>query len=948
MTWEIYSYGAGAFLAMIFNGIASIFNDAQGNYRTALSVAAMVAFVSVFVGLATRTRDFSITWIFIIVFVVLGLFVPRVPVIITDKLVPANTTVVGNVPVGLAIPAVAFSRFGHWAAESFETVFSLPNEVQYHGNGLLFAQHLVEESTRFEFVTPRLSENYTDFFKSCVAYDLLFDLYNWDQLLSANDISAFLQSNTSQARSFTYRDAAGASSIINCRTGYDTKMVPDLAAEITAANTVFGGRLALGDTTTTASVARFVAAMPVAYTHLTGLSVTQAKIMSQNMVANSLKRGVSSFASETGSAALAQEYAAARAEQERRTTFATMGMLAKRMLPVLHTLFEAFIYAAFPIVALLLMLPMAGKVLLNYARALFWINLWPPLYAILHFSMTYFSQTAATRQMVQAGAGFPSGLTAMTHTGLGEVMYDYSVLAGYLSISIPLIAWLLVSNSGAVLASVAGRIMSSYESPVSTGASEASTGNIGLGNTRFDTQTAFQQNLAPSSKTMGIDYGDGVNSTRMTPSTVMTDLSASKTPVAVDFGESSTAIARSNLSNASATEQRASAELSSSNSALLSKVEQFNRSVNESDSGQSLLGNSSYSAFTQAQQNLDRAIASSSSSDSITMDNARALSASLAGSARAGIGTPGGSPVDAGVGIGGGINGSYSDRLTDSNQSSEVRQAMASKEVSDAITSYAQAARTFSASYSLGTSDTTSDSIGSTLNEQQQAAERYSIASQDVTSATLSLESAKQIGTSMNVNGADGYFNYLAGEQGMSQDRIRSLISGVNEGNAAAIQQNNALVADYVQSQLGPNGYGTQLPAMTELGAGGQIAGRDAGFDGASSAQNQLLEQGGQQISQGIQSNQDRVSASAYAGSAAVSSANTTDYLNRDEARGYSSDIASENFAKQMGNPRSLMVPAPGYEAVRSDIQDTREQLQNEQATEENTGLFERQLDKIP
>ncbi|WP_096619581.1 conjugal transfer protein TraG N-terminal domain-containing protein [Candidatus Enterovibrio altilux] len=158
-----------------------------------------------------------------------------------------------------------------------------------------------------------------------------------------------------------------------------------------------------------------------------------------------------------------------------------MGKLAKRMLSIMRNIFEAFIYVIFPIVMLLAMLPVAGKVLMGYIKVLFWINMWPPLYAVLHFTMSYYGQNAASAAVVQAGSSFPIGLSVMTNTGLGHVLSDYAAIAGYLSLSIPMIAWMMVSQSGAMMAGLAGRLMQSYDTPVFKAADEATTGNLLLG-----------------------------------------------------------------------------------------------------------------------------------------------------------------------------------------------------------------------------------------------------------------------------------------------------------------------------------------------------------------------------------------------------------------------------------------------------------------------------------
>ncbi|MBF0367541.1 MAG: conjugal transfer protein TraG N-terminal domain-containing protein, partial [Oligoflexia bacterium] len=186
MNFEIYTYGGGDFLRMIFNGIAQVFGN--NDYLVAIKTAALLGFLGVLITAAFQKGKIDVQWILLVSLINMTLIVPKTSLLITDRVVPANSAVVGNVPMGISATAAIFSRVGDWITRSFEQVFSLPNEISYTTSGLLFAQTLVEESTRFEITTARLASNLSDFWKSCAYYDILLGLYSWDEVLKTTDL----------------------------------------------------------------------------------------------------------------------------------------------------------------------------------------------------------------------------------------------------------------------------------------------------------------------------------------------------------------------------------------------------------------------------------------------------------------------------------------------------------------------------------------------------------------------------------------------------------------------------------------------------------------------------------------------------------------------------------------------------------------------------------------
>ncbi len=217
MNYEIYTYGTGDFLLYVLNGVAAIFGN--GDFVFVLKTAALLGLISVVVRGAFHIGRVDVSWILGMMLVYTALILPKVTVIINDRVQPVNNAVVQHVPLGIGVTASLFSTFGDWLTRAFETVFSLPDQVQYTTNGLLFSNSLIQSATQFEVVTPRVSANFAEFWQSCVYYDLLLGKYSWDDLVFSDDLMTFLKQNTAVARSFTYRDTSNIPTTLWCRPG---------------------------------------------------------------------------------------------------------------------------------------------------------------------------------------------------------------------------------------------------------------------------------------------------------------------------------------------------------------------------------------------------------------------------------------------------------------------------------------------------------------------------------------------------------------------------------------------------------------------------------------------------------------------------------------------------------------------------------------------------------
>jgi conjugal transfer mating pair stabilization protein TraG len=184
--------------------------------------------------------------------------------------------------------------------------------------------------------------------------------------------------------------------------------------------------------------------------------------------------------------------ARANATASTNASFITMGRIAAQALPMIRNVIEAVIYAVFPFVLLLFLLAQGKGLALaikSFVMSLVWIQLWPPLYAILNYV-----GTLASAKNLAAAASLGAntrGLTLDTAAGIYQGAISDQAIAGYLVAAIPLIATAIIK--GGEVAFQAVTASSAIQSAASSEAAATSKGLISQNSVSLD-----QQQLGPT------------------------------------------------------------------------------------------------------------------------------------------------------------------------------------------------------------------------------------------------------------------------------------------------------------------------------------------------------------------------------------------------------------------------------------------------------------------
>jgi len=134
-------------------------------------------------------------------------------------------------------------------------------------------------------------------------------------------------------------------------------------------------------------------------------------------------------------------YASGKSMAEIATKKVGEGYYIAQMLPYLQMGMRAVLYAFFPFVFLVILLPGGLGVLKSYMISLIWIELWSPIAAILNMFLSLMSSDKFSAMYSEKGFNPASSMQAFS---------DATMLAGvggYLYATIPGIAWLLVTGT---------------------------------------------------------------------------------------------------------------------------------------------------------------------------------------------------------------------------------------------------------------------------------------------------------------------------------------------------------------------------------------------------------------------------------------------------------------------------------------------------------------------
>ena len=491
-SFDVYAYFNVDQLATLMDGIAAI--TASGDFLDVFRLVAMLAFLVFIAGMATGKSQDPIEffrWLLLIVMIHSLLLIPKADVILIDRTGTSPPTVRSNVPIGLAFFASVTSHVGDTLTRTFETVFALPNDLQFQKNGIMFGNTVLVDTLQTVPTNTSFRDDLISFINSCTYYDIINGRISQDVFARTDDAWSMM-SNTSNTLSARMSTSPTGSMV--CATAY-SDLTTRWSSEITQTMQTRGRVLNPHAIDNLAAGAALSSQITSTYTQLTNIAKSATDMLRQNMTLNSVRDSqmVSAQHLDAPSAAIVAA-AQSQAEMTANTNYLTMARVAERAAPVICNLIELICYAVFPLVILLLVVAgeHAGKILKAYVMSLVWVQLIPPLYAILNFAMTTASRSTLVgiaESTTTSAAVNLVNIGQMSQRGLSE-----SALAGYLTLCLPLIAYALVKGGDIGGSALFNAAMSPSKGAVDASASSIGVGNISQGNVSLDTTSSNNVN----------------------------------------------------------------------------------------------------------------------------------------------------------------------------------------------------------------------------------------------------------------------------------------------------------------------------------------------------------------------------------------------------------------------------------------------------------------------
>lgn len=231
--------------------------------------------------------------------------------------------------------------------------------------------------------------------------------------------------------------------------------------------------------------------------------------MKQQILIHSVVDSIESKSEALGNA---PNFAVKKAYLQQRANHQTIGGMAGYTLIAMKNVIEALVYASFIFIIPLAMLPMGWRYVGQWITLLVWVQMWPPLYAILNYIMNV---AARSQSMGMTALAYGQGVSIVNSVGLSNLNADMAAMAGFLTLSVHVLSYALIKGGAASFVGMASHLSGPTQAASSRAAEDLvsgnySFGNISDGNIQASNATFAQENWSPSYSSGSFSQNDGL------------------------------------------------------------------------------------------------------------------------------------------------------------------------------------------------------------------------------------------------------------------------------------------------------------------------------------------------------------------------------------------------------------------------------------------------------
>ena len=721
--YEVHTVGGGYFLYDIFNYLAAF--TGSGNFGALITGGLIAGVLIAAFQLAAFGSARQVMLYVLGVSLVSALAIgPKARVVVMDSTVALGIYgTVDNVPWSVAWVSSLTTRTSSALTGTMETLLSPPDNVSYQKTGMLFGATILSQAARWRAVTPVFHTDIVNFMENCMVDAAHLGLLDIERLTNHPTLIGYITSNVPQSLAY-YDSTAGQT--MTCADGWTDlrdRLIDEAQRVVTLKSaghfqTAASININYAEQTTRRALRSF-------QQYLGAASASAIPTIRQAILINSLDDAIQRQIATSGNDAAMMAYQVARAEAQTSQSYSVVGISALKWVPLMKIVFETIYLAAFPLAVLMMMTPLLWTVLKGYFGGFVWLAAWDPLSAILHSivlkaSSGYYREAMGTFD----GASLEYVMSFANSMGIRAVEQDVGSMAGYLMMSVPFLATVIMFGAGRMAGLATSMLNVSQGAAIEAGR-EGATGNISLANLSLNNQAANKINLSHLTdtglRTVRLSDGSMVHynadgSTTYSPGTAQTTGGLS-----ARVGQSFREEIADRREEALRSVRTARDEWSTALNETASNYADFARSL--------VTGTATSADRTtgQTQRHIQEARVANTAVETFAKEHGITLDAAYQVALAAG--TPGALPVK--------LDGSITGIGRDSDAYNKLLNAARESGLSETVSRYSDAVQQVRASDTSTQSDTESGGEGWRIEDVQRFGESYSEAEERATSATV-------------------------------------------------------------------------------------------------------------------------------------------------------------------------------------------------------------------
>ncbi|HCR0297187.1 conjugal transfer mating-pair stabilization protein TraG [Enterobacter ludwigii] len=820
---EIYTIYGGGMWKTALDAVVTLVG--QNTFHTLMRIASTFGVLAVlFTFIKQRNPMVFVQWLAVFMILTSILLVPKRSVQVIDLSDPAAVWKTDNVPVGLAAIASLTTSIGYKMSSVYDMLMARPDSITYSKTGMLFGSRIVAETSDFTTQNPELAQMLPDYVENCVIGDILLNgKYTINQLLNSTDPLTLITSNPSPLRGI-FKMTSTSRQFLTCqqaateiKTLVNTDVNPGSATFTWLTRKVFGNKLN--------GAALLSNAMGESYGYFYSGGMTAAQIMKNNITNSAVRQGIKGFAARSSDTANLLNLATENAATKQRLSWAAGNELATRTLPFAQSLLMLILVCLFP-----LMIALAASnhsifglnTLKIYVCGFIYFQMWPVMFAILNYAANYWlqSQSGGT-PLVLAN----KDIVALQHS-------DVANLAGYLSLSIPVLSFYLTKGAAAIGSQVAGSVLSSGAFTSAGVAATTADGNWSFNNMSMDnvSQNKMDTNLVQRQGQQTWQADNGSTQTQTAGGHTVIDGSGAMSNLPVNMRLSQ--LASSGFQESARQSQvQAQTALDGYNHSVTSGWSQLSQLSHQTGSSDSLTQGSENSQATNATRGASMMLSAAESyakANNISTQEAynKLMDISNQGSVSAGVKATAGAGLNLGV-VKVGAEGSVSSDLRHSTGSSRGvqdsgshTQDMRHDQNSQAVNDFRQGMDmvktsrvTDGANHTENAASSNVQQLAATLNDAESQYHQYTTSSTQSNEFSRMATVAQNQSASLDTNYTQEFVDWAANKYG---DKAQSMLTSAPSAREAAME--------FVNERLKPEIMGDYQQGRSDLASGSEHA----------------------------------------------------------------------------------------------------------------------------